>query len=102
MEKGEAVLISMDKPPNVIDFPQYYGQLVPHDFILCPRLGNMVDKVTANSVHHTTTCFGKVNILSHHFTIQYCDSVEKYAEENSGVFSIIWMFWLSSAMAYGR
>jgi len=48
MEKGEAVLIYMDKPLNVIDFPQYYGQQVPHDFILCPRLGNMVDRVTAN------------------------------------------------------
>jgi len=89
MEKGEAVLISMDKPPNVIDFSQYYGQLVPHGFILYPHLTNTVDKVHANSMHHTTTCFGKVNILSHHFTIQYCDSVEKYAEENSGVFSII-------------
>ena len=89
MEKREALLISVDKPPNVIHFPQYYGELFPHGFILYPHLTNTVDKVHANSMHHTTTCFGTVNILSHYFTIQTDDSVENNAEENSGVFSII-------------
>ena len=81
--------------------------------IICHKLGNWVIAITfilnwLTQFGHLFPIFSRyfnhfsLKVIILHLTLRYGESVDNTAEENSSIFSLIWMCWLPSAKACGQ